>query len=117
MKLPHVERAVIAPAKITHYLLNTTHPRGGPKAVFFLQFGFSVAQWELLAEALLQHAATHTVTSTLATPEGILYVIDGALATPDGRNPAVRVVWAIDADNTVPRLITAHPLKGARRQI
>lgn len=116
MKLPNAKQAIIAPQKITHYLLNTTHPRGGPKAAFFLHFGFSVAQWEQLAEALLQHATMHSVATTLETPEGIHYVIDGALLTPDERNPVVRAVWTIDTGSMRPRLITAHPLKGAGRQ-
>lgn len=28
MKLPNYEQAVIAPAKIIHYLLNENHPKG-----------------------------------------------------------------------------------------
>lgn len=91
MKLPNREEAIVPEAKLTLYLLNTDHPRGKDKAAFFSRFGFSVAQWKVLRDALLAHAATHEVTSTLETPEGIHY--------------------AIDTDSTIPRFITAYPVK------
>jgi hypothetical protein len=111
VKLPNREEAVISEAKITHYLLNAEHPRGKDKAAFFSRFGFSVAQWEVLQDALLAHAKTHEIASTLETPEGIHYAIDGTLDTPDQRQPLIRTVWAIDNDSTTPRFITAYPLK------
>jgi hypothetical protein len=111
MKLPKYQQAVVAEAKIVKYILNESHPRGKDKAAFFYRFGFSVAQWQIMAQALLNHAATHEVISTLATPEGIHYVIDGPLASPDERNPFIRSIWAVDAGSTIPRFITAYPLK------
>lgn len=111
MKLPYYDQAVIAKAKITHYLLDKSHKQGGQKANFFLRFGFSVAKWEQFAYALLQHAATHEVATTVVTGEGIHYVVEGTLYSPDGRNPLVRTVWAIDIGSTIPRLITAYPLR------
>jgi hypothetical protein len=56
MKLPNVQSATVPERKVTHYLLNPAHPAGGGKAWFFLRFGFSVADWQKLAEALLRHA-------------------------------------------------------------
>jgi hypothetical protein len=41
--------------KITNYLLNLSHPDGGPKAQFFINGGFSGDRPELLALALLDH--------------------------------------------------------------
>ena len=43
MFVPNVAQAVIADAKITEYLLK--HPG---KAKFFLGFGFTPAQWQVL---------------------------------------------------------------------
>ena len=56
MKLPNAQFATVPEQKITRYLLNPAHPAGGSKALFFLRFGFTVADWPRLAEALLQHA-------------------------------------------------------------
>lgn len=111
MKLPYVENAVIPEAKITRYLLNDEHSRGKDKAIFFMRFGFSLEQWQVLRDALLEHLQLHEVSSTLDTPEGVHYVIDGTLNTPDEREPNVRTVWAIDTDSEIPRFITAYPLK------
>jgi len=111
MKLPHLEQAVIPEAKITRYLLDLTSPKGKSKAVFFRAFGFTIEAWEALAQAFRRHAHTHEVASTEADEYGIRYAVEGALVTPDGRNPQVRVVWMIRHDETAPTLISAYPLK------
>ena len=61
MKLPSYEEAVVPKEKITLYLLNAQHPKGGGKAIFFMRFGFSSERWEQLANALLTHAQMHEV--------------------------------------------------------
>jgi len=61
MKLPHLGMATVPERKITHYLLNPAHPAGGSKAAFFMRFGFVAQRWDILAEALLQHARDHEV--------------------------------------------------------
>ena len=43
------------------------------------------------------------------TPYGPRYHVEGAIETPDGRNPRVRTVWQIDLGSNYPRFITAHP--------
>jgi hypothetical protein len=112
MKLPNYEQAYVPEAKIVKYLLNLDDKsKGKDKAQFFTRFGFSVAQWKVMEAALLLHAQTHEVASTLDTPEGIHYSIEGALNTPDQRNPQVRTIWAIDTGSTSARFITAYPLK------
>ena len=40
---------------------------------------------------------------------GPRYEVRGELETPDGRRPLICTVWQLDADQTVPRLITAYP--------
>ena len=115
VKLPNYERAVDAEAKIVAYLLSETHEDGRHKAAFFTRLGFSVAEWEVFAQALLAHAAAHTVASVLSTPHGDHYIVEGELETPSGERPFVRTVWAIDAGGEVPRLITAYPAKRSQR--
>ena len=110
-KLPNADLCFVAERKITNYLLDVANENGKHKARFFLAFGFTIEEWQVMAAALKQHAAAHEVTSMVARETfGTNYVIEGPLMTPDGRNPQVRVIWAIDRDDTVPRLISAYPL-------
>lgn len=95
MKLPNAERAIVPDRKITHYLLSTAHRDGQHKAEFFPSFGFKLEAWEELAAALLDHARQHEVVEIVPTPFGRNFVVEGALAAPDGRSPQVRGVWFI----------------------
>lgn len=113
MKLPDRENAVVAEAKIVRYLLDLTNENGKAKAKFFLAFGFTIEKWHVMAVALKQHATNHEVTKVEERPPfGIHYIVEGTLNTPDGRNPAVRVIWIIDDGDDVPRLVSAYPLSG-----
>jgi hypothetical protein len=58
MKLPHASVAVVDREKITEYLLNREHPDNGGKADFFIALGFSIDNWETLADGLRQLAVT-----------------------------------------------------------
>jgi hypothetical protein len=111
MKLPNLEKAYVPQEKITEYLLSEEHDEGKDKAGFFTRFGFSVAQWEIMAEALLKHAYTHEVKKVQTNKFGARYVVEGKLETPDERNPQVRSVWFIPIGEDAPRLTTAYPLK------
>jgi hypothetical protein len=72
MKLPNAQLATVPERKVTHYLLNPAHPAGGSKASFFLRFGFTVADWQRLAEALIRHASENEVVEMKETRHGIL---------------------------------------------
>lgn len=109
-KLPNGDRAIVPEAKITRYLLDLTSKEGKAKARFFIAFGFTRDAWEMLAEALKQHALAHAVASTRKTAYGIHYNVEGELQTPDARNHQVRSVWKIGMGETVPALVTAYPL-------
>jgi len=110
MKLPNAQSATVPERKVTHYLLNPAHPAGGSKATFFLRFGFTVAEWQRLAEALLRHARENEVAAMEQTAHGHRYVVDGPLTAPDGSRLNVRSAWYINPDGGVPRFVTAHPL-------
>lgn len=110
MRLPNAQSAAVPERKITHYLLNPAHVAGGSKASFFLRFGFTVAEWQRLAEALLRHARENEVVETEKTAYGARYVVDGPLIAPDGKSLNVRSAWYIHPDNYAPRFVTAHPL-------
>ena len=110
-RLPNGEQAIVPQEKITRYLLDLTSKHGKSKAQFFLAFGFTIEAWETMAASLKQHAMTHDVASTRETPYGIHYTVEGALETPDHRNPQVRSVWNIEAGETIPALVTAYPVR------
>lgn len=105
MFVPNTVQAVIADPKITDYLLKNLG-----KAKFFLRFGFTLAQWQVLRDALLQHVATYEYVKEIPLDDGVKYVVEGALQSPDGRNPQVRSVWMIDGGRSYPRLISAYAL-------
>jgi hypothetical protein len=111
MKMPYAHQAIVPKAKIVGYLLNLANENGHSKARFFLAFGFTIEQWEVMANALLHHASLHEVTRIEPRPPfGIHYVIEGILDSPDGRNPSVRVIWIVDEGYDIPRLVSAYPL-------
>jgi hypothetical protein len=110
MNLPYAVRARVARKKITEYLLSPSHPDGSSKARFFSRFGFAVAQWTILAEALEKHGRTHPVVSSVESKHGTRYTVDGHLLTPDGREPRIRTVWMLPKNSKSPRLITAYPI-------
>jgi hypothetical protein len=112
MKLPNFPQAHVPERKITDYLLSPTHPHGRHKSRFFLRFGFTSAAWQVLADALRQHAVDHEVAQVEDTPFGTRYSIEGTMHAPDGRSPTIRVIWFIQHDDTVPRFVTAYPMKG-----
>jgi len=114
MKLPEAEKAVVPRRKIVDYLLDLAHPDGGPKAAFFLRFGFTAEAWHRMAAGLKQHAVQNEVGKVVENKLGTRYSVEGELETPDGRNPLVRTIWFIANDETVPRFVTAYPKRGRR---
>jgi hypothetical protein len=98
-------------AKVTEYLLSHSNGRG--KAAFFLGFGFRVEAWEVVAEALKQHARCNPVATTVDSRYGTRYSINGALPTPSGKRPKVRSVWILEIGSRELRLVTAHPIQEA----
>jgi hypothetical protein len=110
VKLPNAHLAIVSELKITRYLLNPAHPAGGSKASFFIRFGFAVARWRQLADALIRHAHENEVVETEQTRHGTRYAVDGPLKAPDGTVLNVRTAWYIDPGSDRPRFVTAHPL-------
>lgn len=111
MYLPNAAHAYIPPAKILDYLLAADHPDGGDKSVVLTRFGFNRAEWQILAQALRTHGASHEVVRTLRTPHGLKFVIEGVLDAPDGRSLNLRTVWIILDGTDAPRLVSAYPLQ------
>src|ERR1700733_14052649 len=109
MKLPNAHSATVPEQKVTQYLLNPSHPAGGSKARFFQHFGFTLAEWRKLAEALLRHGRENEVAAMEQTPHGTRYVVDGPLTAPDGLRLNIRSAWYINpGGDGGPRFVTAH---------
>ena len=111
MYLPNAANAYIPPAKIRDYLLAADHPDGSGKAAVLTRFGFNRAEWQILAQALRTHGASHEVARTIRTPHGLKFIIEGALEAPDGRSLNLRTVWIILDGADEPRLVSAYPLQ------
>src|SRR5262249_38081114 len=111
MRLPNAQLAIVPEAKVTHYLLNPSHPAGSSKARFFLRFGFTLTQWRQLADELLRHARENEVTETEETIYGTRYVLEGSIVAPDGSRLNIRSAWYIyPGGGGRPSFVTAHPL-------
>ena len=109
MKLPNRESALIEPEKLTEYLLNIDHYRGGTKAKLLLRFGYSPANWQQLEADLRRYHLESDVNLIRETPYGTRYEIRATLQTPTNELLSVKTVWQIDKGQDFPRLITLVP--------
>jgi len=108
MQLPNRTLAVIAQDKLTDYLLNLRHKRGGSKARLLAQFGYTVQNWERL-EADIRRGLEAEVTRVRTTDYGRRYEIRMTLQPPSGEPFTIRTIWQIDIGTAFPRLITLYP--------
>ncbi len=111
MKLPNYQKAEIDKNKITGYLLSFTHRDGRSKAKFFSQLGFTLNNWQEFATAIKQHILNNEVIKMESSVFGIRYIIEGELKTPVGKSPIIRSVWFIEKGDTIPRFVTAYPIR------
>jgi len=108
--VPDAARAVVMEVKVRDYLLAAEHPDNGGKAGFFARFGFSRLRWRDLHAALVMHLSDNVVIQASPAGGGIRVRVRCNLASPDGRNPCITTVWALDPGRP-PSFITAFPGK------
>jgi hypothetical protein len=113
--LPDGYLAVVDAQKITSYLLSGNHPAGRAKATFFRRFGFRLRSWRRLRDALVDHAHAAEIITVTETEFGRKFIVEGPLASPDGRNPTIRSVWFVAIGDRAPRLVTAYPVPESGR--
>lgn len=101
--MPNREAAFVEEEKLGYLL------RGKNKGGYFLRLGFSERNFEVLREALLQHARENGIEEVTETDYGVKYHLVGELVSPDGRNPRTITIWQIDRRGWRPRLVTAYP--------
>ena len=109
MKIPNSDRATIEPLKLTDYLLNPEHKRGGTKAKLLIKCGYSQENWQQLETDIRSCHLPVDVDIIKETAYGIRYEISAELSTPMGRQLIVRTVWQIDTGTDFARLITLIP--------
>lgn len=108
MILAAVYKMHIYEAKLTAYLLNTAHPDGGSKALFFTSNGFEAA--ETLELALLSIINNNPVLRQIPTPFGTKFIVDGIIESPAKRLLKIRTIWIVLKDNDICTFVTAYPL-------
>lgn len=109
MPIPNAVRATIAAEKLTAYLLNPSHKRGGAKARLLLGLGYRTdAPDDLESDLRTQHLSLDP-TRTSENPYGVAYEIEGPIRTPSGRILRFVSIWQIDTGSDVPRFITMYP--------
>jgi hypothetical protein len=108
MQLSNRALAVITQEKLTDYLLNTEHKRGGTKARLLERFGYTVQDRRHL-EADIRSGLEREVDVVRTTEYGTRYEIRMTLQTPPGLPLTRRTIWQIGGGTDVPRLITLYP--------
>jgi hypothetical protein len=111
MPIPNAASAVVPAAKLTDYLLNTSHPVGGPKARWFISLGYDPGRPDRLATDLLEIVRHGKEFRAESLPFGVKYVVLGQIVTPSGRAVDIVTVWITEPNDRAPRLVTAYPSK------
>ena len=109
MKIPNCRNAKVTERKVLDYLLSLGHPEGESKAKFFLRWGFTPAEWTMLASSLVKQANENDYAIAIEGRYGTKYVVVAPIVAPNGTTPPVKTIWIIAEDKESPRLITAYP--------
>ena len=110
MKIPNAERAIVEIGKLRDYCLDPEHRDGKHKAhQFYVTFGLTAADAEVLRDILLQAVKTYDAQIGKRDIYGQRYRIDFPL-TWKGRQAVIRSGWIIREGSNVPRLVTAYPV-------
>jgi hypothetical protein len=107
--LPRAKLAQVPAAKLRDYVLNATHPQGGPKArVFAAALGITGLDWQYLREQLLTGVQAAPARHVRSTTWGEFYEVVIDVTGRNGQVHAVRTGWIIRTDDPRPQLVTAY---------
>jgi hypothetical protein len=109
MRIPNADRAIVAAEKISTYLLNVSHKRGGPKAKLLLSVGYRSDDPASLESDLRTQHLLLDVVRTSRNAYGVVYEIEGPIKTPQGRVVRFCSIWQVDTGTDAPRFITMYP--------
>lgn len=110
MALPDGSSAEVPAAKVTEYLLSSTHPTGRTKAAFFNKLGFTSANPGSFVAELKRIAIEGRIADRIEGPFGTKYLVDGEIVGAMG-SALIRTIWFVRVVGTKPRLVTAYPLR------
>jgi hypothetical protein len=79
------------------------------KSVFFVALGFSLDDWHVLRDLLLDLARTGDATHGQPSPFGQKFEIRATLTGPSGRQGAVVTIWMMSDDQDFAHFVTAFP--------
>ena len=108
MKLP--DDTIIAPEQLTRYLL--VQREFDDKSQFLRQAGYTLDNWEQLAEDLRLHVLPAEAVLIEQTTYGDIFAIRAALTGPNGKTLFVRTIWMTELRSGVTKFITLYPDKG-----
>src|SRR5215204_5159222 len=100
--LPHAATAVIDPAKILRYLLDSTNPRSRGKPAVFFALGYRRDLWERLRDDLLAHGRENPVVRTERKMDAAVCSVDGMLIGPNAGSRRIRTLWWQDVGSDRP---------------
>lgn len=109
MPIPNADLAIIAVNKLTGYLLNASHRRGGAKARLLISLGYQATVPERLAADLREQHLSLDATRTSLNEYGVSYRIEGEIVTPCRRSVRFCSIWQVDTGTDRPRFITMYP--------
>ncbi len=93
MKLPNAEKAIIPSDKLTSYLLNLDHRRGGSKAKLLVLLGYKASSWDVLAEDIRREHLSSDVVEEHDSEWGKRYEIVAPLTGPLEDTVLFRSIW------------------------
>ena len=97
-------------------MLSETHAVGKSKAEYFRSYGFDIGNTGQLTQGFLAIARNAQVAGSEESLYGTKFILDGELETPKGVMIRVRTIWIIEANQDIPRFVTAYPIESGARQ-
>ena len=85
MAFPDAENSIVTEDKLCDYLLNPSHPVGGPKAAWFAAIGYTRENWTELRKDLLAIATSCENFVAKPSPYGVKYETVGDVGTEGSR--------------------------------
>ena len=109
--MPNYDRATIDDRKFLDYSLNKNHPIGKHKAAAYEQgLGLNLSNYYLLKQQIVEkvNSGNAKLIKIEKTSYGVKYSYELPIVGPNGKTKSVIVVYQIDKDKTIPRLITNY---------
>jgi hypothetical protein len=97
--------AIIAPEKITEYLL--IHLPKDDKSEYLAKGGYTLDNWQQLEQDLRQQTLSIKAQPTLKTQYGQKYQITGSLNCPNGKVLQIKTIWIVSDQTT--QFVTLFP--------